>query len=1179
MSIIKVKAFDRELSFIDMPTISAGSEGVDSVEFEFDGDTWTGYSKTCVFFKNRSEYCPEVLDINNIAKIPKTIIENEGIIYFGLCGVKDNTRLTSTILAYSIKNGVYCNDDIEYDEFAKTNFEQLLEECGEIKESQQAINADITDIKGAIEALQTKDAEIDEEINEIAASINTEVSKINTAIDSIHGEVVYNVLDYNVVNDGVTAVAGNLQSLLDTVVEAGGGTIFFPNGTYYFESTVTFASNIKLQGDTNTVFTADKTSGDYSQRTSSFLEIGSLGGDSVTEYNGFSNVEINNIIFDLGGQWSLDNDVLTYKAKYDSSSPAGSFRGFYSYHPIIACHGDDLRVINCTFKNGIYGGYTGNGGTNPHIMDLGGVKNILIEGCTFEPIFATTTGISNWMGINGKDTGSPDPTNFEFIQLDACYGDGGTSVVKGKLDGTICRDVVIRNNKFYGLPDYDWKNVVNNTGDNDQLLINPGVTVLVGDTSVIYDINYSQWRFGKYAAIGTCHEFQNSNYQPQNVEIYDNYFEGSWNSHYCGSKPCVNEAFNAAIEANHKDAQGRLYPIINEKWEPARKFCNGVIYAYPGARGYNVHNNTFKETTPYTENKSTAVFLYGSLAGIVHDNIFIEYGEPLPRGTKTESMSGFTFEAGDAWSSDKKGYYDGPAYCKSSNNIWIKGNSSSTELDFGMGSFNVRKFGARGDGLTDDGWAIQYTIDRCRDVGGGTVYFPKGTYNITRTLFYYSNMTFNFAEGAIIRKMTDTVHNSASPSTFFAPYFETEIAYLDGTDENGVAYGTSGFDSNRYGVENVVFDGGTLSGYSWNGSSVNKDPSSVVLLTCLCKNIKILNMTFDGNSGGHSIEINSSTNVTVRDCTFKNFASNGGNPSENQLGGRYAENLQIDASTCVAVGSRLLIQKDDTAYKAPDGRVYEKWYKYTRDNNLKYSSLGGYFEFTLLPIGDQYFEGQRQDCIEDKLAPDLDNDSQFNYIVHNPGFFQCCHNIEVASCYFENNQDNGCFVSAIGCHTGFGDTGQYAEQDKHSGIKIHDNTFVWASNHYDVDRVNDKNWWRGVIAFGARDYGVWADCYVYNVSIHGNMFYRNRDYLMSNDSTSGTEEKVGYAITANRGGNRYTRENTNLPQTKYKIYGNFYAGINGWENGTSAEIYQQGNSLVVTGGISTAQSSGKVLRI
>ncbi len=42
--------------------------------------------------------------------------------------------------------------------------------------------------------------------------------------------------------------------------------------------------------------------------------------------------------------------------------------------------------------------------------------------------------------------------------------------------------------------------------------------------------------------------------------------------------------------------------------------------------------------------------------------------------------------------------------------------------------YNIRDFGAIGDGETLNTQAIQKAIDVCAGAGGGTVYFPPGTY-------------------------------------------------------------------------------------------------------------------------------------------------------------------------------------------------------------------------------------------------------------------------------------------------------------------------------------------------------------------------------------------------------------------------------------------------------------------
>lgn len=56
--------------------------------------------------------------------------------------------------------------------------------------------------------------------------------------------------------------------------------------------------------------------------------------------------------------------------------------------------------------------------------------------------------------------------------------------------------------------------------------------------------------------------------------------------------------------------------------------------------------------------------------------------------------------------------------------------------------YNVQSspYEARGDGSTDDWRAIQEAINAARGAGGGTVYFPAGTYIVSRTLTLYSHI-------------------------------------------------------------------------------------------------------------------------------------------------------------------------------------------------------------------------------------------------------------------------------------------------------------------------------------------------------------------------------------------------------------------------------------------------------
>jgi len=64
--------------------------------------------------------------------------------------------------------------------------------------------------------------------------------------------------------------------------------------------------------------------------------------------------------------------------------------------------------------------------------------------------------------------------------------------------------------------------------------------------------------------------------------------------------------------------------------------------------------------------------------------------------------------------------------------------------------FNVRDFGARGDGVAYDTPAIMAAIGAAAANGGGTVFFPAGTY-VSGTLELCSNLTLHLDAGATLR--------------------------------------------------------------------------------------------------------------------------------------------------------------------------------------------------------------------------------------------------------------------------------------------------------------------------------------------------------------------------------------------------------------------------------------------
>jgi polygalacturonase len=75
--------------------------------------------------------------------------------------------------------------------------------------------------------------------------------------------------------------------------------------------------------------------------------------------------------------------------------------------------------------------------------------------------------------------------------------------------------------------------------------------------------------------------------------------------------------------------------------------------------------------------------------------------------------------------------------------------------------FDVKAYGAKGDGKTPDRDSINKTIQAAAAAGGGTVYFPAGTY-LTGSIQLRSNITLQFEPGTRLEA-------SADPSAYDAP--------------------------------------------------------------------------------------------------------------------------------------------------------------------------------------------------------------------------------------------------------------------------------------------------------------------------------------------------------------------------------------------------------------------------
>lgn len=162
----------------------------------------------------------------------------------------------------------------------------------------------------------------------------------------------------------------------------------------------------------------------------------------------------------------------------------------------------------------------------------------------------------------------------------------------------------------------------------------------------------------------------------------------------------------------------------------------------------------------------------------------------------------------------------------------------------GKGWFDVTKYGARGDNSTNNTTAIQTAIDAAVAEGGGTLWFPPGTYRIGSTI-----------------TLADIV------SLEGAPYF-TSLRMNHASQDMFVAASTSNNSSPQTRISNIAFEG-TVS----NTGNIFEIPGAsnwrMIFQNCTY-NAALTNLSgrfFRADSG-------SNTSVTFRDCYIRQIATN-----------------------------------------------------------------------------------------------------------------------------------------------------------------------------------------------------------------------------------------------------------------------------------------------------------------
>ncbi|SDU27760.1 Glycosyl hydrolases family 28 [Verrucomicrobium sp. GAS474] len=235
--------------------------------------------------------------------------------------------------------------------------------------------------------------------------------------------------------------------------------------------------------------------------------------------------------------------------------------------------------------------------------------------------------------------------------------------------------------------------------------------------------------------------------------------------------------------------------------------------------------------------------------------------------------------------------------------------------------FNVRDFGAVGDGVTKETLAIQKALDACAEAGGGEVLFPEGTY-LTGSIELKSHVHLVLDAKAVLQGSGDKADYPLGTARWEGLMALAYLALLRADHAEDLAItgaGTIQGDAKIGTLRNpraptliefteckkILLDGPTLhSTHIWTFHPT------------FCEDVTVRNLmvqTYGSNSDG--VDPDSCRHVVIDNCTFEtgddNIAIKSGKGQEGVKVGRPCEDISITNCTfvkgaaAIALGSEL----------------------------------------------------------------------------------------------------------------------------------------------------------------------------------------------------------------------------------------------------------------------------------
>lgn len=153
-TVIKMRCIDQVLTFESTPRIASGGLEEDFIQVSF-CSKWDGMTKTAVFWRNEKDAYHVPLDESDSCAIPREVLADKGVIYFGLFGVSaDGRQRTSEVMRYTIVKGAITSSTKPSDP-TPDFYVQVLQKCAEIVTTAAEIKASEQAFEQAMTQQQT----------------------------------------------------------------------------------------------------------------------------------------------------------------------------------------------------------------------------------------------------------------------------------------------------------------------------------------------------------------------------------------------------------------------------------------------------------------------------------------------------------------------------------------------------------------------------------------------------------------------------------------------------------------------------------------------------------------------------------------------------------------------------------------------------------------------------------------------------------------------------------------------------------------------------------------------------------------------------------------------------------------------------------------------------------------